>query len=69
MRAPFKIGDVVRSEYRARWTGRVLIVEPRNAIGRIEGYIVTVLVTTDRHGNPMRKAVTKQLDAAWLKRV
>jgi hypothetical protein len=60
----FAVGDVVKSEYQARWFG--VIVE---VIEREEQYgpLLEVIVTHDRHGNLARKPFYKRISAGWLK--
>lgn len=56
-------GSTVISQYRARWTGVVINLEKRKDANPL----ATVKVIIDQHGNPMRKPITKTLDASWLK--
>lgn len=57
-----RVGDRVKSRYRAPWLGIVTAIVLRKGIGAL----VSVVIDTDRHGNPMRKHKTVQLDETWL---
>jgi hypothetical protein len=68
----FKLNDVVRSHYRAAWTGyvveRVRRHEPCGWCKDLYSYVV--MVTHDRRGNPVRKPFRSMLlDACWLQAV
>lgn len=55
-------GTLVRSRYRAQWSGVVLDELPRHA----PDHCVVVLRTHDRHGRPMRKPDRFTIDPGWL---
>ena len=63
MKNVFKIGDRVKSNFRARWKGEVINIEPRS--DKLKP-LITVLVDTDRNGRPLRKKIKKTLDQGWL---
>lgn len=60
------VGELVESAYRARWRGVIIEV-----LG--DGSLVTVRVTHDRHGNPVRKpgqrSWLRTMDKLWLRKV
>jgi len=58
----FAIGDLVQSQYRAKWHGVVTGIEEREGMNSI----VSVKVFKDQHGNAMRKPIKRSLDAGWL---
>jgi hypothetical protein len=62
MKNKFKVGQRVKSHYRANWSGVVVEVAPRKDATPL----ITVNVTHDRHGNLMRKTLIKHLDQGWL---
>ena len=54
-------GTHVRSHFRARWSGTVIADNHWT-----QAHCVRVNVTHDRRGRPLRKPLTKTLDATWL---
>lgn len=62
MRNALKVGDWVRSHFRATWKGVV----------QGSGYCdncVYVLVLIDQHNNPMKKVMIKHLNERWLTKI
>ena len=57
-----KIGDTVKSHFRARWTGIIIDIEKRKNISDL----ATIKVILDRNGNKLRKPIIKTLDVGWL---
>ena len=57
-----KIGDLVRSHYKAGWYGKVFNVEKRN--GRND--LITVVTFCTADGRPHKRPLRKRLDEAWL---
>lgn len=57
--ADIEVGDVVRSKYRARWTGVVTFLDKTDGCA-------CVRVTHTRRGVPMRKPPLHRLHCAWL---
>lgn len=70
MKTELQVGNTVKSLFRARWTGILLeLVEREKERGIDLSPLATVLVTTDRHGKPMRKPLRMVLSAGWLVKV
>jgi hypothetical protein len=57
-----KIGDMVKSHYRAGWVGVVMDLEKRGKFSDL----ATIKVLSDRNGNELRKPMIKTLDVGWL---
>lgn len=62
----FKVTDTVISNFRARWTGKIIFLSSRPT-GSLD--LATVLVFLDRNGRPLRKPITKVIDTGWLEKV
>lgn len=54
-----KTPDRVKSLFRSPWYGIIISINDND--------VATVLVLFDRHGNPMRHALKKQLHIHWLR--
>jgi len=64
-----KVGDIVRSNYRAPWIGIVIQVLPRREKHHktlIDTPIVYTVIVRDRHGACPRRRIVKGYDAHWL---
>lgn len=62
----FKVTDTVRSNFRARWIGKIIFLSSRPT-GSLD--LATVIVFLDRNGRPLRKPITKVIDTGWLEKV
>ncbi len=67
----FNVGDVVQSNYQARWYGVILKLESREAWnGKPIGDLATIHITHTNAGKPQRiKKYIKRMDVAWLEKV
>lgn len=66
MKNKLKVGDTVKSHFRAKWTGKVIDIELRsNGLSPI----AVVKVFLDRNGRPLRKPIRKRLDSNWLEKL
>ena len=53
----YRVGDTVKSNFRARWIGVVI---------KVDGEITSIVPMIDRYGNPQRRRLVKQLHCDWL---
>ena len=73
MKNLFKVGDRVKSHFRARWEGEIIDIEilrktTSNKRDKKRS-IATVLVDTDQYGKPLRKKETHKLHTDWLTKI
>lgn len=62
----FKIGNKVKSMYRARWSGEIVEILKG---GQDRNILAKIAVTHDRNGLPMRKIKIHTLDVNWLEKI
>ena len=66
MKPHVKIGDFVRSHFRACWTGVVVDVYERSkSRNGTDSPVITCVIVRDRRGNLMRHRQTRHLDLSW----
>jgi hypothetical protein len=65
MKNKLKVGDFVKSNFRARWAGVVVDVEIRTGIEPL----VTVCVFLSRYGRRLRKTQKHTLSGGWLEKI
>lgn len=73
MKNLFKVGDRVKSHFRARWEGKIIEIEilrktTSNKRDKKRS-IATVLVDTDKNGKPLRKKEIHRLHTNWLTKI
>jgi len=61
MKNQIKVSTIVRSHFRARWTGEVKHIIFRKGTTPL----LYVAVTHDSHGKPQRKPFMTRIDSTW----